>query len=190
MKKTKYVITTLGLITLILALYTTSSLFSKFDKAGLQYKPGNMLDAGFLYTTERGYRNLDEFTASGRQILLDTAYTLDMCIPIIFSLFLFLLIKELFKVAFGKVGYQCYIVTSLPLFASLFDLMENIFIRKLLHDFSYKSAQGYLPYIRFFTCLKYVFFLLSLIAIAILIFDLIRFRKLGKKNENGKAAIS
>ena len=89
------------------------------------------LDLLFFYTPAEAFVMLEKYGAAGRALYLKGELTLDLLYPIIYTLFLGLLISWLFQRAFPPESkMQKWNVT--PVGAWFFDLLENIGIVTML----------------------------------------------------------
>jgi hypothetical protein len=125
--------------------------------------PGNKspLDLQLFYTPARAYQMVASYGESGRAFYRITELTLDIIHPILYTLFLSLLITWLFRNGF-QAGSTMQRLNMVPFGAWLFDLLENLGIVGMLSIFP--STPAVLAWITaLFTLMKWLFAGASLI---------------------------
>lgn len=118
------------------------------------------LDLMFFYTPEKAFNMIDQYGVAGRAIYWKIELSADIIYPIIYALFLGLLISWLFQRGFQSDSpMQKWNV--MPVGAWLFDLLENVGIVSML--FMYPSKPASLAWITMFIGLiKWAFAFLSI----------------------------
>lgn len=121
-----------GWLVLVLLVLTLSfeSLFLFLNKLIANGGAGP-LDLLFFYTSQQAYERIAAYGESGRVVYRLTELTVDLAYPIVYSLFLALLLSWLFQRGFAaQAKIQRWNV--LPLSAWLFDWLENLGIVAML----------------------------------------------------------
>lgn len=83
-------------------------------------------DLSFYYSSDELYRMAEAYGEQGRQAYLQVRWTFDLFWPIVYTFFLCTAISWLFSQGFPS-GSRWHIANLVPLFAMLFDYLENIF---------------------------------------------------------------
>ncbi len=128
------------------------------------FHPGNeereLFDSQFSYSVERAYEIVEPYNAKERQAYILGHLTVDLVFPVIYSLFLSLLVYRL------SLNVS---LSLLPFLGMAADFLENIGIIFLLSNYSYLPP-ALVRLTSFFTSLKWLFLIISLINIFILLF--------------------
>lgn len=91
--------------------------------AGVETKP---LDLEFFFTADRAYELIGTYNEALRNFYIPFELTADIIYPILYGLYLALLISFLLKINFQDIDNQSIrFLNLLPLGASLFDFFEN-----------------------------------------------------------------
>ena len=86
---------------------------------------GHALDAEFFYTPGKAFATIESYGEAGRNWIRIYYLTADLVNPLLYSLFLALLISWLFQRGF-KPGAGAQLLNLLPFGAAVFDVLENI----------------------------------------------------------------
>lgn len=129
------------------------------------------LDSKLSYDSDEVYALFRKFDRPSRQLYAWTEITVDMIFPIIYSLFLSLLMIWFFQKSFKYEKYGS--LAMLPFIAMLFDYCENVLIAAMLFDYQ-REHFAVARVASLATKLKWSFFLLSLLAILFGIWLVIR----------------
>ena len=126
-------------------------------------KENSTLDTDFFYTPGEAYELFDKLGPRGRRLYVWTEVTADLIYPIIYALFLSLLLIYLFRKLSG-IKLQ-HALATLPWIGMLFDFCENFLIAVMLLAYPRKlfwmaAAAGW------FTKLKWIFVSASLAAVS------------------------
>ncbi len=118
------------------------------------------LDVMFFYTPAKAFAMIEKYTTAGRSFYTKVELSVDILYPIVYTLFLGLLLSWLFQRAFpSNSPRQKWNVT--PVGAWLFDLLENIAIVSLLAI--YPSKPTFIAWLAMlFGTLKWAFVLISI----------------------------
>lgn len=120
------------------------------------------LDSNFFYTSTGAYELFGKLQERGRNLYAWTEITVDIVFPIIYSLFLSLLIIYISQRSLIFKFPQ--FLAILPFIAMLFDYAENILIAFMLFNYSDKYM-GLATTASLFTKLKFSFLLMSLLVV-------------------------
>lgn len=144
----------LVLVLLVLTLSFEGFMLSAMDKL-ITSESAGPLDLLFFYTPQQAYERIAAYGESGRTAYRLTELTVDVAYPIVYSLFLSLLLSWLFQRGFAaQANIQRWNV--LPLGAWLFDLLENLGIVAMLTI--YPAAPDWLAWpTALFTMTKWCF---------------------------------
>jgi hypothetical protein len=114
---------------LILAVLAAFIIFMVVTLPNIQAVSGGIegLDTTLFYTPEEAFANTASYTDAGRDVIRNFHVTVDLVNPILYSLFLVLLISWLFRNSFAQES-KLQKLNLLPLGAAIFDLLENICI--------------------------------------------------------------
>lgn len=89
------------------------------------------LDTMFFYTPGEAYANLASHSAAGREVLLSFHLTADLVNPILYGLFLVLLVSWFFQRSFSRTS-RLQNLNLIPLGAVIFDVSENVCIALMI----------------------------------------------------------
>src|SRR5215203_1330122 len=99
-------------------------------------KDSPTLDSNLSYDSDKAYELFEKLTPEGRQMYAWTEITVDVIFPIIYSLFLSLLMIWVFQKSSNYKSQQY--LAMLPFIAILFDFCENVLIAIMLFDYQQK----------------------------------------------------
>ena len=97
------------------------------------------LDSRHFYAPEEALSTVAAYSENGRSLLRIFYLTADIINPVLYTLFLCLLISWLFQHGF-KPGSRMQILNVLPVGAAIFDLLENLSIVKMLTTYPAQPA--------------------------------------------------
>lgn len=144
----------LVLVLLVLTLSFEGFIFPALDKL-ITTESAGPLDLLFFYTPQQAHERIAAYGESGRAVYRLTELTADVVYPIVYSLFLGLLLSWLFRRGFAA-GANIQRWNVLPLGAWLFDLLENLGIVTMLT--LYPAALAWLAWLTaLFTMTKWCF---------------------------------
>ena len=110
----------------LLYLLFSQVIFSKFDVSA-----DKLPDLKKYYTAEQLYSMLDDYSTAEKKQYILLSSTADTIYPIVYSLFLFVLISLMMR--YGQLlTFHISIIRYIPFAAALFDLFENISIMTIL----------------------------------------------------------
>lgn len=124
-------------------------------------------DTSFFYSIETLYNIVEDYGAAGRDYYINSRFTFDVIWPIVYGFFLVSALSLTFKVTIAN--KNLYFINLLPLFAVVFDFLENIAVSFLMYRDPLTSHIGYLaPY---FTLIKWllIFSAFSLLVIGFIV---------------------
>jgi|GEM_PF-3639214 hypothetical protein len=113
--------------------------FTPIEKMICKGLPENaqILDFEYGYSVDKAYDILDRLNIEGRNTYFRNILTVDMVFPVLYGIFLLVLISFLLnKINTHKKIFLCLIY--LPFIISFFDILENILISILLINFPTK----------------------------------------------------
>lgn len=133
------------------------------------YGPGNMelLDLHFSYNSELAYRYLEEIGEKGRNTYLSFALSCDLIFPVFYSLTLsmaLLLIVRRLPQTNCIFRYICLF----PSFIVVADWFENLNLACVIHAFP-KRLDSIAGFASFFTSLKWLLIILTVIMLSVLL---------------------
>lgn len=99
--------------------------------AGEEVKP---LDVRFTYTLEEVTRDFGKLGEAGRNVYKVVVGRVDMIFPVVYGLFLMLLLVNLLKKT-TKPGSRLMLIALLPALVMLFDYLENLNTLRLLENY-------------------------------------------------------
>jgi hypothetical protein len=110
---------------LIFLLFTALVLPQQATKAEQETGGADSPDTSFFYTPADLYRMAESYGEQGRQAYIRARFTFDLVWPLVYTLFLATAISWVFGKAFAP-GSRWQRANLTPLFAALFDYLENL----------------------------------------------------------------
>lgn len=157
----------LWVVSLSFAGFTTFKIGKDIENIGEVYRPDLMMDTQVLYSANKIYKNLSVYSDEGRKVLLNTAYTMDFVIPILFVLALVATTYYFIRNYKNKILKMVLII--IPVLSGIFDILENICMRIVLTNYTFEVAESVSTYAGIFSLLKFIFFIGSLITVVLLL---------------------
>lgn len=109
-------------------------------------------DTSIFYSVETLYKIAEDYGAAGRDYYINSRFTFDVVWPLVYGFFLVSSLSMTFREPIVKRSF--YVFNLLPIFAVVFDFLENITVSYLMFRYPQTSYIGYLaPY---FTLIKWL----------------------------------
>lgn len=114
-------------------------------------------DTSFFYSVETLYQIAEEYGEAGREYYINSRFTFDVVWPVVYVFFLVSALSLAFKKPIA--GRYFYMFNLLPLFAIVFDFLENIMTAYVMFRYPLFSLVAYgAPY---FTLMKWLLIYLA-----------------------------
>lgn len=136
-------------------------------------------DTSFFYSVETLYKIAEGYGEAGREYYINSRFTFDVVWPIVYGFFLVSALSLAFKKPIASKSF--YMFNLLPLFAIVFDFLENITLAYVMFIYPLTSFVAYVaPY---FTLMKWLLIYLAfgflVIVVIVRIFQKIKRKLLG-----------
>jgi hypothetical protein len=119
---------------LIFLLFTALVLPAQSSRAKMETNTAGSPDMSFFYTAADLYKMADAYGEAGRVAYIRARFTFDLIWPVVYTIFLTTAISWVFRKAFEP--YSLWQRMNLvPLFAALFDYLENISTSLVMQQF-------------------------------------------------------
>jgi hypothetical protein len=137
-------------------------------------------DTSFFYSVDTIYQIAEEYGEAGREYYINSRFTFDVVWPVVYGFFLVSALSLIFKKPIA--GKSFHMFSLLPLFAMIFDFLENITLAYVMFIYPLTSFVAYVaPY---FTLMKwlliYLAFVLVIIGVSVRSFQVVKRKLLGR----------